>query len=84
MKNLSGWDIIEYSLSSGQSGGIAEPEYLAMVDRFADWYRRQPKVTYVATVANTIKRLNADMHGGDPNYYRIPDQRELAAISAPV
>ena len=79
MKNLSGWDIIEYSLSSGQSGGIAEPEYLAMVDRFADWYRRQPKVTYVATVANTIKRLNADMHGGDPNYYRIPDQRELAA-----
>lgn len=79
VKNLSGWDLIEYSLSSGQSGGIAEPDYLSAVDHFADWYRRQPDVTYVSDIADTVKRLNRDMHGGDPNYYRIPDQRELAA-----
>jgi predicted RND superfamily exporter protein len=79
MKNLSGWDIIDYSLSSGQSGGVAEPNYLRVVERFADWYRQQPNVTYVATITDIFKRLNRDMHGGDPNYYRLPDQRELAA-----
>jgi uncharacterized protein len=79
IKNLTGWDVMEYSLNSGQSGGIAEPAYLDTVDHFADWYRRQPNVIYVTTIADTIKRLNRDMHGGDPNYYRIPDQRELVA-----
>jgi len=79
IENLSGWDVIEYSLSAGQSGGVTDPEYMATVDRFADWYRRQPKVIYVSTVVDTMKRLNRDMHGGDESYYRIPDRRDLAA-----
>jgi predicted RND superfamily exporter protein len=78
-RNLSGWDVIEYSLSSGQSGGITDPAYLTLLDRFASWYRRQPKVVYVSTLVDTIKRLNRDMHGGDARYYGVPDQRELAA-----
>jgi len=79
IKNLSGWDVLEYSLPSGQSGGIADPAYLDTMDRFADWFRQQPKVNFVASIADTIKRLHRDMHGGDPNYYCIPEQRELAA-----
>jgi len=79
IKHLSGWDVIEYSLHSGQSGGIADPEYLNVVDRFAQWYRSQPKVVFVLTLTDTMKRLNRDMHGGDESYYQIPDQRELAA-----
>jgi predicted RND superfamily exporter protein len=78
-RNLGGWDVIEYSLSSGQSGGITDPAYMTVLDQFANWYRQQPKVVYVATLVDTLKRLNRDMHGGDPNYYRVPDQRELAA-----
>lgn len=79
IEHLGGWDVIEYSLSAGQSGGIAEPEYLAVVDRFAQWYRRQPRVAYVGTLVDTMKKLNRDMHGGDESYYRIPEQRDLAA-----
>ncbi len=79
IENLRGWDVIEYSLNSGRSGGIMDPEYLATVDRFAAWYRRQPKVIEVSTLVDTIKRLNRDMHGGDESFYRIPDRRELAA-----
>jgi predicted RND superfamily exporter protein len=79
IENLRGWDIIEYSLDSGQSGGVADPEYLAMLDRFAEWYRRQPRVVHVATIVDTIKRLNRDLHGGQESGYRIPDRRELAA-----
>ena len=77
--NLRGWDIIEYSLDSGEPGGIHTPEYLAKVEEFSQWYRKQPKVTFVSTITDTIKTLNRNMHDDDPAYYTIPDSRELAA-----
>ncbi len=79
IENLRGWDVMEYSLNSGRSGGVTDPEYLAAVDRFAQWYRERPKVVQVLTPIDTIKRLNRDMHGGDARFYRIPDSKELAA-----
>ena len=78
-ENLRGWDIIEYSLDSGEPGGIHKPEYLAAVEDFAEWYRKQPKVTFVSTITDTFKILNKNMHGDDPAFYAIPDSRELAA-----
>ena len=78
-ENLRGWDIIEYSLNSGEAGGIHQPEYLSTVEKFARWYRKQPNVTFVSTITDTIKTLNQNMHGDDPDFYRIPDSRELAA-----
>jgi uncharacterized protein len=79
IENLGGWDIIEYPLSAGESGGIADPEYLALLDRFAEWYRGRPKVIYVNSLSTMMKRFNRDMHGGDERYYQIPETRELAA-----
>lgn len=78
-KNLRGWDIIEYSLESNEPGGISNPDYLAKLDEFADWYSRQPQVTYVSTFSDTIKTLNKNMHNDDPAYYKIPESRDLAA-----
>lgn len=78
-ENLTGFDIIEYSLDSGEPGGINNPGFLAKVEEFADWYRRQPKVVHVNTIADTMKRLNKNMHGDHKSYYRIPEQRDLAA-----
>jgi uncharacterized protein len=77
IENLTGWDFIEFSLSSGRSGDVVDPGYLATVDRFAEWFRGQPDVVSVSTFADTVKRLNRDIHGGDPNYHRIPDGRAL-------
>ena len=77
--NLAGWDIMEYSLEAGEPDGINDPEYLATVEEFANWYRNQPKVVHVNSITDTLKRLNKNMHGDDPAYYRVPEQRELAA-----
>jgi predicted RND superfamily exporter protein len=77
--NLAGWDRIEYSLESGEPGGINDPEYLATVEKFANWYRQQPKVVHVSSITDTLKRLNENMHGDDPAYFQVPEQRELAA-----
>jgi predicted RND superfamily exporter protein len=78
-KNLTGFYTIEYSLESGESGGISNPQYLTKVEEFANWYRKQPKVVHVNTITDTMKRLNKNMHGDDDSYYRIPEQRDLAA-----
>jgi predicted RND superfamily exporter protein len=78
-ENLRGWDIIEYSLDSGEPGGIHDPEYLSIVEEFSQWYRKQPNVTFVSTITDTFKTLNRNMHGDDPLFYSIPDSRELAA-----
>jgi predicted RND superfamily exporter protein len=78
-KNLSGFDIIEYSLDAGEAGGINSPEYLKNVERFAGWFRSQPGVVHVNTMTDTYKRLNKNMHSDDKAYYTIPDQRDLAA-----
>jgi predicted RND superfamily exporter protein len=78
-ENLRGWDIIEYSLESGEPGGIHNPEYLSKVEEFAQWYSTQPKVTFVSTITDTIKTLNKNMHGDNPSFYTIPESRELAA-----
>lgn len=77
--NLSGVYQLGYSLKAGASGAISDPEYLRKVDQFAEWFRIQPKVMHVTSLIETMKRLNKNMHGDDPAYYRIPESRELAA-----
>ncbi len=76
---LTGVYTIEYSLDSGESGGINDPEFLREVDRFANWYRQQPHVLHVNTITDIMRRLNMNMHADDPAWYRLPDDRELAA-----
>lgn len=78
-QNLTGTYSIAYSLDSGEKGGVSEPDFLAQVEKFADWYRKQPEVMYVSSITDTFKRLNKNMHGDDESYYRLPDSRELAA-----
>ena len=78
-ENLTGIYIIEYSLGAGEPGGISNPAFLQKVEEFAQWYRRQPKVLHVNTITDIMKRLNKNLHADNTSWYRIPDQRDLAA-----
>jgi len=77
--NLTGIYNIEYSLNSGEPGGISNPEYLHEVDAFANWYRQQPEILHINTYTDIIKRLNKNMHGDDQAMYKIPETRNLSA-----
>ncbi len=79
MEHLSGIYQIQYSLGAGESSGISTPAYLAKLDEFAKWYRAQPGVVHVQTISDTFTRLNMNMHGDDPEYFRLPESRELSA-----
>ncbi|HEY7772305.1 MAG TPA: MMPL family transporter [Marinagarivorans sp.] len=70
---------VEYAFKAGEPGGIAEPAYLAKVDEFVSYLKSYPEVSHVFTLTDTLKRLNQNMHGDDPAYYRLPESRELAA-----
>ena len=79
IENLTGLDKLEYSLNSGREGGITDPDYLRKVEAFAEWYRKQPEVTHVQAFSDIMKRLNKNMHGDDPAFYRLPEDPALAA-----
>lgn len=79
IQHMGSAEVVEYSLDSGAPEGIADPKYLMAVESFAEWFRKQPGVVHVNAITDTIKRLNKNMHGDDPDYYRIPDDRALAA-----
>jgi len=78
-RNLTGMYALEYSLGSGEPGGISEPAYLSEVAAFAEWYLAQPETIHVDVITDTFRRLNMNMHGDDPDEYRLPASRELAA-----
>jgi len=78
-ENLSGLYLIDYSLNSGLEGGVSDPEFQRSLESFADWYLAQPEVIHVNVLSDTFKRLNRSMHGDDQSWYKLPEQRDLAA-----
>ena len=77
--HLTGSWIGEYSIAANGPGGITNPDYLETLEEFVQWYRRQPGIAHVYSITDIIKRLNKNMHGDDPAYYRVPDDPALVA-----
>ncbi len=77
--NLTGLYFLDYSIDSKQSGGISDPVFLRKLDSFANWFRQQPEVRHVNVITDVFKRLNRNMHGDDPAWYKLPEKRDLAA-----
>lgn len=78
-KHFGGAYTFSYSINSGQADGVTAPAFLKKVDAFSTWLRSMPEAISVSTVTDTFKRLNKSMHGDDPGYYRLPEDKELAA-----
>lgn len=78
-QNLTGLYHLQMTLRAAAPGGINEPDFLEATDAFTRWLRSQPEVVHVNSFVDTMKRLNQNMHGDDPEQYRLPASRELAA-----
>lgn len=77
--NLSGINALEFSIPAKGPGGVSDPEYLDHLDQFAVYARSLSHVDHVHTLADTMKRLNMNMHGDEAEYYRLPEESALAA-----
>jgi uncharacterized protein len=78
-ENLTGIYTIEFSLGTGTSGGINNPEYLKKLDAFKSFYEKQENVIHVNSFSEVASRINKSMHGDNKEYYRVPDKRDEAA-----
>ncbi len=78
-ENLTGIYNVEFSVGSGESGGINNPEYLTKLNEFEDWLNEQPEVIHVNAFSEVARRVNRSMHGDDESYYQVPNNREEAA-----
>jgi predicted RND superfamily exporter protein len=78
-ENLGGTYNIEFSIDTQETGGISEPVFLHKMDLFKQWLVTQPEVVHVNTISDTFKRLNMNMHGDDKEWYKLPEERNLAA-----
>jgi len=78
-EHLTGPYYLEYGLESNQPGGISAPKYLQVLDQYRTWLYQQPEVVHVNILSDIMKRLNKNLHNDEPSWYRLPDERELAA-----
>lgn len=78
-ENLTGIYNIEYSVGSGESGGMNNPQYLKKLEEFEKWFEKQPEVIHVNSYTEVARRVNKSMHGDEPDYYKIPNNRQEAA-----
>lgn len=78
-ENLTGVYTIDYSVDSGITGGISDPDFQREIQAFANWYRQQPEAIHVNSFTEVMTRLNKNMHGDNTDWYRLPNERELAA-----
>ncbi len=78
-EHLAGMSTLELSFDSKVSSGINNPKFLKFVDDFVIWLRQQPETDNVNSITDTLKRLNRNMHGDDPAWYRLPEEQQLAA-----
>ena len=78
-ERLTGMYFIDYSIDSKAESGINTPEYLQQLESFEYWLQSQPEVLHVNSVSETYRRLNKNMHGDDKTWYKLPEDKELAA-----
>lgn len=78
-EHLTGVYYIDYALGTRESGGISDPHFLKETEKFVQYLRTLPQVVHVQSITDTFKRLNKNMHGDDPAWKRLPDERNLAA-----
>ncbi len=78
-KLLTGNGLIEYSFDSRKPNGISDPNFLKDIDKFVTWMRIQPEVNNISSISDTFKRLNKNLHADNKDFYKLPNEHNLAA-----
>lgn len=77
--NIAGMTTLELSFDSKQEEGINAPDFLAFIDQFQSWLYALDYTDHISSITHTIKRLNMNMHGDDPSFYKLPESKEQVA-----
>src|SRR5690606_20511687 len=78
-QNLTGLNVIEFDIPSGEAGGVFLPSYQRTLAEFQDWLRVQPGVVSAAAISEITKRVHDAMKKGGGAAGDMPDNRETIA-----
>ena len=78
-EDLTGMSGLIYNFSSGEEGGVSDPEFLARVEAFKEWLLLDPNVRHVSSITDTLKQLNKNLNSDQKAFYRLPESKDLAA-----
>ena len=79
IERISGSVVVNLSLPATSKGGIYDPEYLALLEDLQNKLQQSPNFRSATSLLEVMKTLNRNMHQDDPDWYTIPDSRELAS-----
>ena len=75
----NGTQNIDMIIDSGEDSGIHDPPLLQSVDRLQQWLEAQPETGAVNSLVDFQKQINKALHYGAPEWFELPDSREMAA-----
>ena len=78
-ETMGGLSSLILLFDGGESGSIIEPAALREIDRIQTWANHEDLVRKSYSITDIIKDLNQTFHANDPDYYTIPESRELIA-----
>lgn len=64
---------------TGESDGIKEPAALAEIERLQEWSGQFDIVRKSYSIVDILKDINQTFHSEDPNWYAIPESRDMVA-----
>jgi predicted RND superfamily exporter protein len=76
---LGGVRRVNIMVEGASPDAIKDPELLRKIQRFQEYAESLPHVGTTSSFADIVRRINQEMHGGDPAFDVIPESRELVA-----
>jgi predicted RND superfamily exporter protein len=78
-ERMAGTNNIYLMFDGGEQDAIKDPEVLKAMDKLAQFIETEPHVGKVLSIAQFIKQMNKSMNADDPDFYRIPNNRNTIA-----
>ena len=79
IERISGSVVVNISIPATENGGIYDPQYLNLLDDLEQRLQENPQLRFTTSLLEVMKTLNKNLHEDDPDWYRIPESRELAS-----
>ena len=68
---------VVYVFDTGKPDGIKDSEVLKQLERLQIEADQNPLVRKTYSIVDVLKDINQSFHGGDPAYYKLPEDRAL-------
>ncbi|KAF5424677.1 MAG: hypothetical protein C5S44_01200 [Candidatus Methanocomedens sp.] len=78
-KNAGGVNTLEVSFQGKDIDTFLKPENLELIETVAQHLRNMPEIEQVTSINDFLKQMNKSFHNENPDYYRLPDSKSMAA-----